>query len=319
MSKPTPVSHSIPALEVSGIYKRFAGQRALEDVSLTLRHGEVHCLLGQNGSGKSTLIKILAGFHEPDSATKYLVDEKPVAFGAPSASHDHGLRFVHQDLALIDKLSITDNLALGGSYIGKRWLSSRRERRGAEEILQRFGLANIPVTTPVGKLDASQRAMTAIVRAMSQGDSPSVFVCDEPTASLSEGEKQRLFSLLRLLKDRGVAILYVTHRLQEVFQIGDQVTVLRDGRNVATLPVGSLDHESLVATILGRTPESFYETPPQPGSDPVIEVENLSGGDVRRLSVTVHSGEIVGLCGLMGSGAEQALPLNFRHGAEDCG
>lgn len=308
------------ALKVVGISKRFGGQKALDDVSLTARAGEVHCLLGQNGSGKSTLIKILAGFHEPDGAGEYLVDGVPVAFGSPVEAHRQGLRFVHQDLALIEKLSITDNLALGGSYRGKWWLSTRREGREAAEVLRRFGITDVSVTAPLAELGASQRAMTAIIRAASQGEFPSVLVCDEPTASLSEHEKETLFSLLRVLKDRGAAIVYVTHRLQEVFQIGDYVTVLRDGRNVASgLPVASLDHDSLVATILGREPEAFYETPPPPGRGSVIEVDGLAGEHIRELSLTVHSGEIVGLAGLMGSGVEQALPLIFGASAKTAG
>jgi ribose transport system ATP-binding protein len=302
----------VPALNVAGLSKRFGGQRALDNVSLTAHHGQVHCLLGHNGSGKSTLIKILAGFHEPDGDGQFVVDGAPVAFGSPVESHRHGLRFVHQDLALIDKLSITDNLALGGSYIGKKWLSNRRESRGAQETLRRFGITDVPVATPMAKLGASQRAMTAIIRAVSQGESPSVLVCDEPTASLSENEKETLFSLLRVLKDRGVAIIYVTHRLQEVFQIGDYVTVLRDGHNVVnSQPVASFDHDSLVATILGREPESFYTTPPPPSDKPVIEVEGLAGKQIGQLTLTVHAGEIVGLAGLMGSGVDEVLPLIF--------
>jgi ribose transport system ATP-binding protein len=302
----------VPALSVSGVSKWFGSQRALDDVSLTVRRGEVHCLLGQNGSGKSTLIKILAGFHEPDGAGEYLVDGAPVAFGSSADAHSRGMRFVHQDLAVIDKFSVTDNLALGGSYVGKWWLSTRRERRGAADVMRRFGIEGVPVSTPLSQLGASQKTMTAIIRAVSQGGTPKVLVCDEPTASLSENEKETLFSLLRVLRDQGVAILYVTHRLQEVFQIGDRVTVLRDGRNVAVgLPVSTLDHDSLVATILGGEPETFYETPPPPGREPVIEVDDLAGGEIRGLSLTVHSGEIVGVCGLMGSGAEQALPLIF--------
>ncbi|EFC80296.1 sugar ABC transporter ATP-binding protein [Parafrankia sp. EUN1f] len=310
----------MPALEVVGISKRFGGQRALNDVSFTANRGEVHCLLGHNGSGKSTLIKVLAGFHQPDGDGRLLVDGASVPFGSPVEAHQHGLRFVHQDLALIEKLSVTDNLALGGTYIGKRWLSSRRENRGAEEVMRRLGITDVPVATPLARLSASQRAMTAIVRAVSQGGLPSVLVCDEPTASLSENEKERLFSLLRALRDRGVAIIYVTHRLHEVFQIGDHVTVLRDGRNVVdSLPVTSLDHGSLVAAILGREPEAFYTTPPAPSLEPVIEVEGLAGERVRDLSVTVHAGEIVGLVGLMGSGVEEALPLIFGAGATTAG
>jgi ribose transport system ATP-binding protein len=305
------VQDESPALQLSRISKRFGGQQALTDASLTLQRGEVHCLLGQNGSGKSTLIKILAGVEVPDTGGQYFIDGTKMDFGNPNEVRRLGLRFVHQDLALIEKLSVTDNLALGSSYVGTKWISSRREDRTAQKTLERYGITDIPASMKVSRLGLSQRTMTAIVRAMSQDETPLVLVCDEPTAALSEREKETLFELLRLLKSQGVAILYVTHRLSEVFQIGDRVTVLRGGRNVASELVASLDHDKLVSTILGREPETFYPTPMPSGLDSVLEIDGLAGGHLHDVSLDVHAGEIVGVCGLMGSGADDVLPLVF--------
>lgn len=307
------VFDSTPVLELKHVSKQFGGEHALSDVSLTLERGEVHCLLGQNGSGKSTLIKVLAGVYVPDGPAEMTIEGQRAHFGSPVQARRMGLRFVHQDLALIEKLSVVDNLALGGSYVGKRWISTRRESRAAMAKLREFGVSGFSVTAPLEHLGISERTMTAIVRAVSQDGTAVVLVCDEPTAALSENEKGSLFKLLRFLKEQGVSILYVTHRLQEVFEIGDKVTVLRDGHNVASsVPVASLDHDDLVATILGRRPEAFYQpTVAAPSSEPVLEVTGLSGERIRDLSMTVHAGEIVGICGLMGSGVEEVLPLMF--------
>jgi ribose transport system ATP-binding protein len=297
-------------LSVTGLTKTFQGQRALDEVGLELRAGEIHCLLGQNGSGKSTLIKVLAGYHSPEAGAA-LVDGQDLELGSAAAAHSRGLRFIHQDLALIDTLSVYDNLALGNDYTGRFWLSESREKRHAKKIFTKYGVA-IDAGAELGQLGAASRTMTAIVRALHHGDATNgILVLDEPTASLSEVEKDHLFAMLRDVKAQGGTMLYVTHRLHEVFELADRVTVLRDGRSVGTREVAELNHDSLVEMILGRSVDSFYPEPPTPGKDAVLEVSGLAGGNVTEFSGSVMANEIVGIVGLDGSGAGDIPQLIF--------
>lgn len=297
-------------LTLEGLTKTFQGQRALDEVSLDLRPGEIHCLLGQNGSGKSTLIKILAGYHSPDSGSA-LVDGEPLELGSGADAHKHGLRFIHQDLALINSLPVVDNLALGESYGAKWWLSERKERERAERIFADYDV-HIDVSELLGGVGAASQTMTAIVRALHHGDAArGILVLDEPTASLSERDKNHLFDLLREIKARGGTLLYVTHRLHEVFELADRVSVLRDGRKVATRLVEDLDHDSLIELILGRPLEAVYPIAPPPSADNVLEVNGLRGGSLKDFTGTVRAGEIVGVVGLAGSGVEDIPYLIF--------
>lgn len=297
-------------LALEGLTKTFQGQRALDGVSLELRAGEIHCLLGQNGSGKSTLIKILAGYHSPDSGSA-VIDDKSFELGSAVDAHQHGLRFIHQDLALIDSMSVVDNLALGESYGGRWWLSERKERQRAQGIFTEYGV-DIDVDELLVGIGAASQTMTAIVRALHHGDAASgILVLDEPTASLSERDKEHLFSLLRAIKARGGTLLYVTHRLHEVFELADRVTVLRDGRKVATRDVDELDNDGLIELILGRPLEAVYPVPPTPGADSVLEVDGLCGGALQDFTGTVRAGEIVGIVGLTGSGSDEIPHLIF--------
>lgn len=304
-----------PMLEVRGVSKTFQGQRALHDVDLELRQGEIHCLLGQNGSGKSTLIKILAGFHAPDDgSTAASIGGAPFELGSAAAAHKAGLRFIHQDLALIDQLSLVDNLALGGGYEGRWWLSDRRERRRAHAIMAEYGV-EIDASQAVAALGPAQKAMTAIVRALHDGNvAAGVLVLDEPTASLTAQDKDHLFRLLRDVRAQGGTILYVTHRLNEVLELADRVSVLRDGQNVATTEVAGLDHDGLVELILGGPLESQYAAESQPAGDVLLEIDQLRHERLKDFTGTVHAGEVVGIVGLAGSGAEDVLRVVF--GAE---
>nr|WP_296773456.1 sugar ABC transporter ATP-binding protein [Rhodococcus sp. (in: high G+C Gram-positive bacteria)] len=301
-------------LSVRGVSKTFQGQRALQDVSFDLRAGEIHCLLGQNGSGKSTMIKILAGYHSPDHQSgEGFLDGKAFELGSASSAHEAGLRFIHQDLALIDDLTVVDNLALGGGgYGGRWWLSDRKERRRAQKILSEYGI-ELDAGQPLMSLTPAQQTMTAIVRALYHGDAAAgVLVLDEPTASLTAQDKDRLFAMLRDVKSRGGTILYVTHRLGEVFELADRVSALHDGHMVGTRDVEGLDHDGLVEMILGRPLEDLYPeaaTPPQ--AEVVLEVKGLRGGRLLDFSGSVHAGEKVGIVGVAGSGVEEVLPLIY--------
>lgn len=304
MSEPT------PALEVRGLSKVFEGQWALSEVDFEVRPGEIHALLGQNGSGKSTLIKILAGYHRPDGGEAKLYGESLALNGTPP-SHDAPIRFIHQDLGLITDLSAVDNLALTSRYHGRYWLGDRREAQVTRSFLREYGL-DIDVTVPVGTLSVATQAMLAILRAVK--DVPSdrlLLVVDEATASLPIEEVQIVFDLLRGLRDRGGSVIFVTHRLGEVLDIADRVTVLRDGRNVAVEPVAPLGHDDLVELIIGRSVESFYTSGSTTGKEVVLEVEDIVGGTCAGISLDVRRGELVGVTGLVGSGYESLLRLVF--------
>jgi ribose transport system ATP-binding protein len=307
-----PVRAGTPAaLELRCVSKAFAGDKALDNVDLELRSGEIHALLGQNGSGKSTLIKILAGYHQPSPGASASANEQPFELGSPSAARDAGIRFIHQDLGLINEFDIVDNLALGDTYQGRWWLSGRRERAHAREVCAEHGIA-VDVTAPLRSYGRAVQTTVAIARALTHEiRGGALLVLDEPTAALPEHDVQHLFGLLREARRRGATILYVTHRMGEVFDIADRVTVLRDGRRVATHPVCALDHHSLVELIVGRSVESFYPETPPSSREPVLEVRDLSGGVLVDVSLQVRRGEIVGVTGLIGSGYDVLLSYIF--------
>ncbi|MEF2978957.1 sugar ABC transporter ATP-binding protein [Subtercola sp. YIM 133946] len=308
-----------PRLVVEGLSKTFPGQRALEDASLTVAAGEVHALLGQNGSGKSTLIKVLAGYHQPDPGATAAMDGQPLELGSAAAAHAAGIRFIHQDLALIADLSVTDNLALGGSYRSKGWISDRRETAAAQQLLDEWGVS-VDAKAPLRTLGQADRTMVAIVRAVRDGvQGGGMVVLDEPTASLPSHEVEYVSSLVRQLRDRGTSILYVTHRLSEVFQLADTVTVLRDGRVTGSRAVAGMDHDGLVAMIIGRSLGNIYPEVPQPLENAVLTVENIRGASVRHLSLQVREREIVGIAGLTGSGREAVTDLVFGMQSRDEG
>lgn len=297
------------ALTIRSLSKTFSGGRGLKDVDLTIRRGTVHALLGQNGSGKSTLIKILAGVYQPDPHAEASGNGIPLPLGSAAAARSAGLRFIHQDLGLIGSLDVTDNLALGRDYSARWWLSGRRERAHARALLSGLGI-DVNPAQELGSLPQASQSMVAIARALADDDgSGRLIVLDEPTAALQAAEVAHLFTLIRRLRDAGNTILYVTHRLEEVFEIADEVTVLRDGRRVTTRPVAGLNHDSLVELIVGRPLEAFYPDPPSPGTSTLLQVTKVTGLTVRDVSLTVRRGEIVGLAGLLGSGYEEMLFL----------
>jgi ribose transport system ATP-binding protein len=298
-------------LELRSMRKSFGATLALRDVDLTLRAGEVHALLGQNGSGKSTLIKMLAGYYRPDGEPTASVQGTPFALGHADSARDAGLRFVHQDLAVIPDLDVTDNLALGGRYVGRRWLADGRERRAAQELLDRLGIA-IDSRSLMRDLGPAEQTMVAVARAL-RGDPEAVrvLVLDEVTAALPEDQVEIVFALVRRIRDMSGTVLFVTHRLEEVPQVADRVTVLRDGARVTTIDIAGVGHEELVELVVGRPLEQFYPEPPTPREDVLMTARGLRGDTVRDVSFDLHRGEIVGVAGLDGSGREELPYLLF--------
>ena len=312
-------STDAPRLVVEGLSKTFPGQRALDRASLAVGGGEVHALLGQNGSGKSTLIKILAGYHQPDPGAAGMYDCQPFALGDGAAAHAAGIRFIHQDLALIPELSVTDNLALGGRYTSRAWLDDRREAAAAQKLLDEWGV-KVDAMAPLRTLGQADRTMVAIVRAVRDGvQSSGMLVLDEPSAALPAHEVEYVFTLVRQLRDRGTSILYVTHRLSEVFQLADTVTVLRDGRVTGSRAVAGMNHDDLVTMIIGRALSNVYPEIPEPSDNPVLTAEDVSGASVHTLSLELREREIVGIAGLTGSGREVVADLLFGTRPRDRG
>jgi ribose transport system ATP-binding protein len=307
-----------PRLELCNLSKSFGGTQALRGVDLSLLPGEVHGLLGENGSGKSTLIKILAGFHDSDDG-ELLIDGRPVRLPlGPGQFRELGLSFVHQDLGLIESLSVLENLrvaelASSRSRLGISW---RRERRRARETFERYGLRLEPTAT-VAELKPVERALLAIVRAIEEihgvGAGEGVLVLDEPTVFLPREGIEVLFSLVRDAAAAGATVLFVSHDLDEVREITDRVTVLRDGAVVGTVGTRETSEKTFVEMIIGRRLAELGDvehvdlTERRVG----VSVEGLSGSIVDDVSFQMHEGEIVGVTGLMGSGFEEIPYLLF--------
>jgi ribose transport system ATP-binding protein len=299
-------------LDIQGLSKTFPGQRALDGVDFAVQRGEIHALVGQNGSGKSTIIKILAGYHAPDPGAFIGVDGEPLRPGVPGAGHELGLRFVHQDLGLVPTLNVIDNLALGRAYRTNRFrrISWRAEAEAARLALADLGLRLDPYRS-LDSLSVAERSIVAIARAVhDDAGHTKVLVLDEPTAALPADEVERLFEVLRRLRDRGVGVVLVTHHLDEVLAISDRITVLRDGSRVATLSRHELDHDRLVELIVGRVVSlAPARSAAAAQRRPRLIVRDVAGDNVAGFTAEVGQGEVVGVAGLDGSGRESIIPL----------
>jgi ribose transport system ATP-binding protein len=288
---------------------------ALTGFELDIEPGEVHALVGENGSGKSTVIKILAGYHRPDPGGEIEIDGTPLPFGSAPAAYGMGCRFVHQDLGLVLQLPVVDNLYLNSGFASRLGtIREGRTRRQASELLRCVGL-DIDPRTVVATLPLAQRTGVAVARALQGEDHDQVklLVLDEPTATLPEDEVHQLLAMIRRIAADGVAVLYVSHRLDEIFRIADNVTVLRDGHRVATAPVSSLDQRRLVTLLVGGE----LGEPPSPGSGgpggtgAALSVRGLRGLGVTGVTFRARPGEIVGFAGITGSGRESLLGMIF--------
>jgi ribose transport system ATP-binding protein len=302
----------VPALEVSHVSKTFGSARVLGDVSLAIVPGEVRALVGENGSGKSTLVKILAGNYTPDDGAQISVAGQPVRVHQPGASDEAGLRFVHQSLGVIDALNTTENLGLGRGYSKRgrpvRW-SGRH--RAAREVMRQLGY-DIDVKKPLSKLAASERAAVAIARAVSPHHSQArLLVLDEPTATLPAAEAQRLFALVRRLSSGGVGVLFISHHINEVFDIADSVSILRGGSLVTTRPIDEIDEPTLIELMLGRSIERSIPAASSNTSAVVLQATDVAVGALRELSLEIRAGEIVGVAGITGSGREAVAPALY--------
>ena len=311
-----PSGPSAPAaLEIVGLTKTFVANRALDGVDLRIEPGQVHALLGENGSGKSTLIKVLSGYHRPDPGGVVRVGGGELEFGAPHASYVLGARFVQQDLGLIEDCSIIDNLCLGPGFPTRfGTIDGRAALARSRRALDAMGLELDP-KLKVGKLSPAQKTGVAVARALlpDEAHPAHLLVLDEPTARLPEEEVEQLLAVVRTVAGQGIGILYVTHRLDEVYDIAERATILRDGRRVATEPIAGLTRQALLEHLFGdklEKPERRAQ-PPGGSTEPVLRVTGLTSEALQGVTISVRPGEIVGVAGVTGSGREALCSTLF--------
>lgn len=298
-----------PLLAMRGIVKRFPGVLALGGVELEVRAGEVHCLLGQNGAGKSTLIKILSASYQPDEG-EVLWEGRPVSLSTPQAAMDLGISTIYQELDLVPDLSVAENIFLGHEVSSGGFTRRGETVRRTRDLLARLGHSEISATRSVGRLSPAAQQIVSMARALSQDTK--LLVLDEPSAVLDQGEVDNLFRVIRDLTAEGVAVVYISHRLEEIRQIGDRITVLKDGSTVATgLAVDQTPTSELIKLMTGRSIEYVFPPrgdAPAPSGEPVLDVLGLTlPGVFADVDLQVRAGEIVGLAGLVGAGRSEIV------------
>lgn len=294
-------------LDLSGLRKAFPGVQAIKDGSLQLRAGEIHALVGENGAGKSTLIKILTGVHSPDAGTVLVAGEQQT-FNSPIDAHRAGIVAIYQEFTLIPTLSIAANLFLGREKTRLGAIEFREEFDQANKVLARLGL-NLHPDTRVSSLSVSEQQLVEIARALLVD--ARILIMDEPTAALTPREVKQLFLILRELAAQGIGILFISHRLDEVLEIADRVTVMRDGVTVSTQEASGMSRGTLIELMVGRSLEDEFPKGKAALGEVRFEVKALSGGKVRSVAFSARAGEIIGFAGLMGAGRTEMARLIF--------
>lgn len=292
-------------LECREIYKSFDKNKVLQDINLKIKRGEVHALLGQNGAGKSTLVKIITGVYSMDSG-QILVDGQPVKMNSPKDSEKAGISIIHQDQQLVPYFDVTRNAFLGSELTGKFGKMDFKKMRSLVQEKLKLIDSDFTADRQISSLSVGQREQAAIVTALLQN--PKLLILDEPTASLSNREIEKLFEVIGKLKEEGVTIIYISHHLDEIFRITDSITVLRDSRVQGTFPTGRTDHKEVVSLMIGKELKEFYPKEEVVKGDVVLEVDDLYSGElVRGVSFRLHRGEILGLAGLVGAGRTETM------------
>lgn len=298
-----------PLLEMRGVTKRFPGALALADVSLTLRRGEGLAIIGENGAGKSTLMKILGGVHRPDAGS-ILIEGEPVHLNSPRDALNRGVSLIHQELLLADNLDIAGNIFLGREMTTRLRLLDRRAMNArAAELLARVGL-NLKPTTPMTRLSTAEQQLVEIAKALSMD--ARIVVMDEPTSSLTLRETELLFKVIDDLKARGVAIIYISHRLPEIGRVADRVLALRDGRRAGELTRAEATEDAMIRMMIGRDITDFFPERGETADRVVLKVEGLKPrGATNAVSFELRAGEVLGFSGLMGAGRTEVMRALF--------
>jgi ABC-type sugar transport system ATPase subunit len=299
-----------PIVSVRNLVKRYGGVTALDGMSLDVARGTIHAVVGENGAGKSTLMKVLAGVVRPDSG-QIRLEGQDVLMGSPAAARRRGVGIVFQELSLFPQRSVLANLFVNREPLRRGLVSTDAMREMSRELLERLGL-NVDVAAPVSRLSIGEQQLVELARVLLED--PRLLILDEPNSALNKRETERLFAVLRQLRERGATMLYVSHRLEEVFAISDCVTVARNGRDVMTRDRVGLTMTEIIDAMIGAHPEDMFP-PPLPARSAEkpdeIRVEGLSGGELEGISFTARSGEIVGFAGLEGAGVSALLGILF--------
>ncbi|HEX2528926.1 MAG TPA: sugar ABC transporter ATP-binding protein [Geminicoccus sp.] len=302
-----PVSDSTPFLSLSGVSKRYGGVRALENVDFACRQGSIHAVLGENGAGKSTLIKIIAGVVQPDEGVMRL-EGNEVQFRTPLAANAAGIVCIFQELSLMPDLSVADNIGISNPPRTRLGLIDKRaQRRRAEELLAKVGCEDVNPMERVGNLPLSRRQMVEIAKAL--GRNPKLLILDEATSALTSSDVTKVYAILKKLREKGLCLLYISHRMHEIRELADTCSVFRNGRHVETFAAGTRTSDDIVQLMIGREMAHVYPDKPAPSvhrRPPVLEVRDLRWTDrLNGISLSVGKGEIVGLGGLDGQGQRE--------------
>ncbi|MBO7297200.1 MAG: sugar ABC transporter ATP-binding protein, partial [Clostridia bacterium] len=294
-------------LEMRNICKEFPGVKALDGAQLCVRPGSVHALMGENGAGKSTLLKCLFGIYRKDSGS-ILIDGREADFKSPADAMAHGVAMVHQELNQALRRSVADNVWLGryptrGGFVRERYMQER-----TRELLESLDMHVDPARI-IGSLSVAERQMVEIAKAVSYH--ARVLVLDEPTSSLTDREVEQLFAVIERLKARGCGIVYVSHKMQEILRISDEVTIMRDGRFISTDKAADLTTDKIIAKMVGRELADLYPAVEWARGEVLLEVQGLSAKGLTDISFSLHRGEVLGLCGLVGAGRTEILETLF--------
>jgi len=299
-------------LKAENISKSFPGVKALDKVNLTIEVGKVHTIIGENGAGKSTLMKILMGILSPDEGAIFYKDEK-VKFTSVNDAIKTGLSMIHQELLPFPELSIAENIFMGKeptlSIPG--WINTKEMNKNAALLMDKLG-SKIVVTRAMKELSIADMQMVEIAKAIS--NQSEIIIMDEPTSALSNREIDILFGIIEELKKQGVAILYISHKMEEIFKISDTITVMRDGKHIATCDIGEIDQQKLISLIVGREINSIFEKKESTLGDEILSVSELTGEKFKNINFNIRRGEILGIAGLMGSGRTEIV--NSIYGLE---
>ncbi|HTR14472.1 MAG TPA: sugar ABC transporter ATP-binding protein [Roseiarcus sp.] len=301
-----------PILTMKGVSKRYGGVRALENADLAISAGRIHAILGENGAGKSTLIKVLAGVVKPD-AGRIVLDGAEVAFESPSAANRAGVVCIFQELSLVPDLTVADNIAISNAPSRFGLIDRRKQRRMAEDALARAGAPDIHPMALVKDLPLSRRQMVEIAKALARN--PRILILDEATSALTAADVAKVFVVLKRLREEGLALLFISHRMHEIAELADECTVFRNGSNVATYAAGAKSDDEVVELMIGRELSHVFPPKPPPieaDGPPLLDVRSLNWGDrLRDISFHARAGEVVGLGGLDGQGQRELLLALF--------